>query len=487
MAVKLARVEDFARALEKRAKASSPILSSLAIRNVPGFADTTITPSIGFLAICGGTGVGKTALLDLLYYALCPHPDASGKGSMRLTGAEVEVAFDFPGSNYIRALKIVDGLDESPGYPQGVTLLDLAKRATDAQSVFVNSNISVLVDGLSSYDLGESTTSLISHVCRKAYDKITVFETEGMGDEIIPFFKVISGTLCYDSRSMATGELSAIYLAWALHHVPVNSVVLIEEPEAYLPPASHAAMFSVVCQAAVTRGLCVVVTTHSATIASQLSAQNLLSIRLEGGLSVLAKTGDSKLRVLSRLGLAAQKHAVLFVEDRLAKSILDEILGVYEFAVSCNIEVVDTGGGIGTVKRAVEGIPLNLESFVFLGVLDGDARAEANNWPCIDRVEFLPFVEPAEKEFLDEIRKRPKKFAAMAGRKLDRLEEALALITGQDHHDQFSKLASRLSLMDGVMIDLSFKLWSSNQKTRSGVQRFAYGLAKKIGVTLPGQ
>lgn len=68
--MRLAELQKVKLDLSKRTREAASLIELVEIRDLPGFVDAALQPDTGFLVICGGTGVGKTALLDLLYCGL---------------------------------------------------------------------------------------------------------------------------------------------------------------------------------------------------------------------------------------------------------------------------------------------------------------------------------------------------------------------------------------------------------------------------------
>jgi hypothetical protein len=269
-----------------------------------------------------------------------------------------------------------------------------------------------------------------------------------------------------------------------MNRVEQLSIILIEEPEAYLPPASHAGIFGLICAATVRRQLGLIITTHSAEIASHVPQASLISIRTQSGESHLPVTAESKQRVLSRLGLAPQKAAVLFVEDELAKIVLEECLGMYEFAVSTSIELVMSNGA-GGVKTTLESLPMGIASFAFLGVLDGDMQAEAEQWGLNERLIFLPFAGAMESEFIEAIEARTNTFAKALNRSLQQVEEQLNDTQGAEPHDRFQQFSAGLAVPYDTLARASFSHWLKGAGKRATANRFASALAAKLGIALP--
>ena len=483
--MKLAKLNDIKRGLEARTADDAPSINSLVLESLPGFVDASIQlQTATFLAICGGTGVGKSALLELFYHLLSStEPNVP---SLRLGNCKGAIQVSMRDQTFSRSLTVSpDGsTNVDVGAPPRCTIVGLADRTSVAQSFFRTSDIDALKEGVAGRELPENLKSIVAYICRTTYNKITFFEIEYQPDSIMPFFEAICDGATYDSRTMATGELSVLYLAWVTAFSEPRSILLIEEPEAFLPPLSHQYIFGLICRASMQNHHAFIISTHSAEIASQFHEDNLLSIRTQSGKSVVPSTRESKLRVLSRLGLLPTKLAILFVEDDLARIVLEELLQYYEFNVSATLEI-DVRAGDGGVNSALKGLPTELSSLTFLGVLDGDVKTAAQKWPVADKLVFLPFPTAMESEFLGIIDAKPGAFAKDLGRTLPIVEDALAAHTGADHHDRFAFLADDLGIPQDTLARSCFKLWFKTSGSKALARRFATELSRKLGVALP--
>lgn len=485
--MRAAKVADLRRALDKRRPDQAASIREIKFKDLPGFADATLRPEAGFLSICGGTGLGKTALLELFRLSLEPRiAGQTGPVRKRLHNATVEIEVRHPDGSYARTS--IAGLPapaDDEGYPKGVQFVGLAQRTSDLQMYFDDADIDVLKEGIDPINLADAELASISAVCRKSYGAAKIYEIDYEGDLVIPYVEVQEGGDTYDTRSMATGELSAFYLAWALRRGDPYSIILIEEPEAYLPPLSHAAVFAMICEHTLSRRLCAVITTHSAFIASEIPDRYLMPVRRQSGKSVLPVSAESKARVLSRLGLGPQRSAILFVEDELAASILRELMALSELELVSNLEVVVPGGGFGGVKRALEGLPSDLAGVRFVGVLDGDMKGQVDDWPSLGSVCFLPFARSMEVELLEAIARTPMKFASRVNRPAARIDDVLEGTKGQDHHDRWVSVAAGLALSPDVLVPNALERWMKSPGKKTLAQAFMRDLASKLRVSLP--
>lgn len=443
--MRLAELNKLREDLSSRHKAAAPSIESFRIKNLSGFADCVINPKGGFLVICGGTGVGKTTLLELLYSSLRGEDDPAPRNMSRLSGAFAEVNVAFPAEmkgNY----RGIFTLDQAPaGVQTGVRFVGLEARTAEIQFALADEDFDVLKEGAGRKFFDRSLVDLVSLVCSKSYDRISFYETE-IGDRNVPIFEVEMDGLIYNSNSMATGELSVFYLAWVISTAPPYSILIIEEPEAHLPPLSHFAIFGLLARYTLKLKLCLVISTHSPTIASEVPDRSLVSIRRAGRQSILPVGIESKTKILARLGLQPRRQAVLFVEDNLARDVLYELIAEHEINSACFVEIHVCINGAGEIKTRLENIPSGLTSISFVGVLDGDMRQKSASWKTANPIVFLPFVKEMEVEFLDSAESSLANFAKRIGRKVDNLEYSLSSTQGQNYHDRYKNVSYKLRM-----------------------------------------
>lgn len=485
--MRLAEIGRLRKNLEERHKNAAPCIAEFGFRNLPGFADATVTPGTGFLAICGGTGLGKTALLELFQRALGSETAGQDRPKLdRLGAANVSISVTRGEDDY-RIDRPATGVSavDAAGYPAGVHLVGLSDRTFDAPAYFRSMDISTLKDGVDGVEFDVKERDALSAICRKEYSKIVFFEVEGPNGEIVPLFELEESGSAYNSVGMATGELSAIHLAWALRRAEAFSVVIIEEPEAYLPSLSHSWMFGLICSYALEKRLAIILSTHSPIIASDIPAKNLLSLRRQGGTTVLPSGSESKVRVLAKLGMRPIRHAVLFVEDDVANYVTKELAEMFEFSAVCNIEVVTVAGGAGAIRVAIRGLPQEVNSVTLLGVLDGDMTEEAGGWDELDRMVFLPFKNAMEVEFLEALEAAPTAAARELGRTAIVLSQALDVTRGTDHHDRYIEVAATLGIELESFSRVAMARWLRKSGSKSATGKFVRELAAKLDVELP--
>lgn len=227
----------------------------------------TIGIAAGIGIITGGNGAGKTTLLRGLR-ALdgpqdpeWPHRLLAMQASGAHAGAGWIVRFERSGNSEIEQvatsgdlphLEVIDPADES----QAIR----AQFASDP-------NADDLLAGTDPAPFDDELLAHASRILRRAYDFVRVFEVEGAdGDSVVPWFEIGASGTSYNALSAGRGELSGLYMLWRLSRVPDNSIVVIDEPEAWLASFSQARLKESLAYMSVNRSIQFVLTSHSPDI-----------------------------------------------------------------------------------------------------------------------------------------------------------------------------------------------------------------------------
>lgn len=98
-------------------------------------------------------------------------------------------------------------------------------------------------------------------------------------------------------------------------------------------------------------------------------------------------------------------------------------------------------------------------------MFDGDQRTKIKdkfNWSY----SFLPGVEPVEKQFIELARNNRVEFSSLIRIDLTRINIALGLLEGKDHHDWLIELPEMLGLSFEQLIAALYDLGMSDEKFR---------------------
>lgn len=211
---------------------------------------------------------------------------------------------------------------------------------------------------------------------------------------LLPYFNVQHREVRYSSREMGLGEFSVHLLFWILEQYrDVDGLtLLLDEPDAYLPPIGASALLVRLLRVCMDRGWLLVVTTHSSEmIADALEEEAFVLLRTDDdGAAVATHCLDDPSVADTLLARPPIRH-VFFVEDESAWVLANVLIEAFDRRLARSSAIVwGNGSGYMTELQASFPRPPALEiSYVYL--FDGDKRAEVqaskpNRWPAL----FLP-------------------------------------------------------------------------------------------------
>jgi len=368
--VRAARVQDFRRRLRERIadwefkleRFSFVGIASLGEGDLPFLSPLTI--------ISGPNGVGKTTLLRAIWAASSLSDAISTPlTAQKLPGGTATLAFRVGESAKSSHVVLAPGATEG-GTDLGVEVLHLDSASSiAAQQAALSkiSNIEDLINGVGAKSLDGKALETINYIARRDYRSVQVYEVEA-GDRVVPFFEVAMGNDRYDSRTMGAGELAAFFLWWSIERVAENALILIEEPECYLSPASQKSLCNFLIAATVEKHLTVVATSHSSQLISSVSDENLVFVfRNAQGIKVI--DGPPPLALLETIGILPHVDTIVLVEDEAASSFLRLLLERIRPSLSRRVEI-SIRDGDGNIVRALKELGSNFRSLTVLGLFD---------------------------------------------------------------------------------------------------------------------
>jgi hypothetical protein len=306
-----------------------------------------------------------------------------------------------------------------------------------------------LVEGIDASSLEPDLIDILSLTLRRNYDMIDVYEVTSFSeeDEPKPFFAATSMNHRYDLRNMGRGELSAVYLIWALSRIESGAIVLIEEPECHLADYSQRHLLEVLSFFAVERDLTLVVSSHSPGLFRPLPTNHVVLVET---LPLPDFRTDLTIDELTNyLGLQeGGKGALVAVEDPSAAAFLRAIIDHLDHALLYHIAISYCENGATGVERSLLELRSHIRphNFKILGVLDGDMRPPRAAQSTGD-VSFLPGIQAPERIIRDELTK----WRSDPGRTWSpplaggtaALDLELARSDGLEHHDWVVSISAR--------------------------------------------
>jgi len=327
--VRQARVADYMKRLTLGQNEWKARLQRFAVEDLRGVGNLELAIQSPVTVFAGPSGVGKTTLLRALWAAF----------DLESARPTITASRKFSGGRAIVEL-INDGRVEagevvfSGSSPEAVQKTGLTATHVDGagltpvhQKAFCEfEGIEEIVNGEGALNLDQQALDEISAILHRQYRSITLYEVEL--EERVPFFEVVYGNDSYDSRTMGTGELSALYIWWAIRRAEPNTLLLLEEPEAFLSFGAQKTLADFVFSNIAKKKLLAVIGSHSAAFISRLPHECIVYLaRSSVGINAIVDRPPPIL--LKAMGMQPPVTTVVFVEDTMAmlwlRSILENI------------------------------------------------------------------------------------------------------------------------------------------------------------------
>lgn len=453
-----ARVLDYRRHLVDKPQRWQLQIDRFAFADIPSLGTLEIPFSSPFTVLCGPNGVGKSSALAALRMAFSPDPAiyesvaqklAGGSAHVNLTvnKAPNELGVEFGGGSAKRVL----------GADRAITFVNTGTDVHELQRGFCAfESVEELLNGAGSIELGGAQLAMANYVLHRDYRRIILSEVE-MGT-VAPFFEVSFENDKYDSRTMGSGELAAFHLWWTIDRAEKNSIVLIEEPESFLSPATQETMGNYLVASAVEKGLCVVITSHSAPIIAPLP-KTCIKFLYRGPKGLRLSDEPSPLS-LSKIGIARSPRTIVFVEDNASRTFTKLLLERKDALLGATVSI-EVRNGEGEITRALDAVGLLTGPIRLLGMFDGDMKGKVSEGNQ-NLSMFLPGDVPIEAVFRQLVRDAPKELAQSRGISEAKIEELLAAVQGANDHDWYEGICKGLGLTKEQLFANLFVIWMRN-------------------------
>ncbi|MCR8670794.1 ATP-binding protein [Agrococcus sp. HG114] len=415
--------------------------------------DVSLRFSAGIGVVTGGNGAGKTTLLR----ALRSLQDESEAWPSRLVGlkaggvhdgADWHVEFERSPSQVSPSLISVAGTRPP------LLVIDPAEETQRIRTRFEHDpNAADLLEGTDPRAFDAEMVAHASRVVGRDYSSIDVYEIEGDdGESSEPWFKIRVDGVVYDALGAGRGELSALYLLWHLSRAEANSIVVIDEPEAWLAPASQARLKEVLAFFSAENAIHFVLSTHSPEM--YLGLDNAPVSIVEALPSPRAHAQMSSFAAARALGTPLRPAIVMFTEDRLARELLIAILREVDSLLVEAVEVFQSRDGESALLQVQQQFldgDMERRRIRLAVVLDGDQR-RMQKGQRVKRDErlYLPgnaAPEAVLRATVSPIVHRASDDALRTAGVTDAIQfrQSLARAAGLDHHDWFVEVSKEFS------------------------------------------
>ncbi|MFD6054000.1 hypothetical protein [Agromyces sp. NPDC060279] len=407
-----------------------------------------MAPGVG--VVTGGNGAGKTTLLRGLQTLEDVH-----KAVWPERLEQVEAKGCTSGVAWAVTLQRAAGegqisVSVSEGDAPRLVFIDPAEESQRIRRHFQDdANARDLLEGTDPAPFDEVWLDHASRILRRDYDQIEVFEVEGPDeDTVVPWFQIGAMGANYDILSAGRGELSAMYLLWRLARVEDDTIVIIDEPEAWLASFSQARLKETLAFLSSEQGLHFVLTTHSPDLYLGLPASRVTV--LESLPSPVAYGPMSSPKAAHSLGAPIRPTLALLTEDAVAAALTEAILRYNDPILLEGVEIFHARNGesaLTQVQREFIDGQTRRRRLNMQVVLDGDQRQlNRGNRVKSDKRTYLP-GNVAPDAILKSVAT-----AAVSGLTDAQLRRfgvadpvqfrlAVSAAAGSDHHDWFIEVA----------------------------------------------
>jgi len=469
-----ARINDYWRTIFKR---NYPlIIQSMEFTEGEIFGGTKLKLKPGLNAIVGKNGTGKSNFIRAIYNSLICE-DSNRKKFDNLLD-ESKIKFDLVLSGDEHSLELTPFEKNEIEQDVLCLLFDPCTLIPEIQKLFVQQeNLSELLESFSPNSLPKNELKLVNFITNTEYSSVEVINIEDEYELFpkLPFFSVERGGVRYDSRNMGLGELSLLYYFWIIDLIGKsnsNTLLIIEEPESFLPPLIQNRLCDVLAMTLATKGTACLISTHSEHILNKIPRSHVhVMSRLSNKINFF--NAASNVQQMSVLGLTAPKKGLIFFEDKAA------YLFARSLIKSSSSYVVDSflyhcSGSEGDVLQGLKLFPTKLLDFSFIAVFDGDCRDRMKaHIADFENYIFLPSMSSPEEHITSYLREIDILVVSQQlGKTIEALRVAFDVAAGLDHHDYFLEISRILTITYEDLFSKLCDLWINDENNAIDVQAF---------------
>lgn len=465
--MRAAEAQDWVRRLIRGSGRYPTKLDRLSVADVPEVGDVELSLHQPLTTFCGPNGVGKSILLKSIDAALNVDSAVFSQNSGIPNGV-LEVSGMHDGTGFL-VQRSQQRHNITGSIPQ-TTFMDSGNFTAKLSDVWSDiKDVAEILNEVEPLTLEDEDLDDVRYLACRNYRYVRVYEVDvGFA---APYFEVGYGAAQYDSRSMGLGELNALASWWNLRRSNPGSVLLIEEPEAFLSALSQEHLSHVVAKYLIKRRLTAVISTHSGAFMRITSNSGLVFLTRDaaGNVRANARPHSSMLR---SVGIQHRLTAIVYVEDLAAKCLAKAVVRKFDPELILAIEFHAMGGD-GEVASALRP-NMNLKSQIrFFAAFDGDLRG---NIP--EDLSEVSLMLPGDVPFEVALRHLVEREYDAVCSALDHEEvhQILASLEGLDHHDWLTSLAAELERDLPSVIESLFPIWIAAPEVEAAAEEFCRSL-----------
>ncbi|MDG5855649.1 ATP-dependent nuclease [Clostridium beijerinckii] len=386
----------------KKGKGLQLYLKELNFENVENIKTGIVNFNYGINVICGPNGVGKSTILESINYVL-----TYGKFEDKLDiflRSKLTLEMFYRGEDRTCNTEDIGSLSEWFESETMIKYIQTGSSVNCMSRFKKEKSIEEYFDSTEEELFTKRDLENISRIIGKDYDSCKAYMIEeNMLYESMPFFIVNSNGIEYDTRNMGVGEHSVIYIYYYLKNMN-NSILLLEEPENFIPPYSQRILTQVIGRLCVDNKLNIILTTHSNHILQEIPEENIILLRrntISGDL-IIDNVQDQS--YLKPLGLECAIEGYLLMEDVIAKLYCSSIIKNIIPQIYCRYKFISVNGGCTEISSILKSFKSKNYEFNIIGVFDGDMNNEAKRKEFdVDKYQwkytYLPYADAIEDVF----------------------------------------------------------------------------------------
>lgn len=452
------------------------VLKSMRFQEGKVFDGAKLVLRPGVNAIVGKNGVGKSNFVRALYNSLMGESSNRERFSRLLDESTVQLDMVLAGTEY--SVNLAPLKKNEVDHDILCLLYDPCTLIPEIQALFSKQdNLEELLEGFSPVRLSGEELRLANFIANTSYSSVEIvnIEDEYTSFPILPFFIVCRDGVRYDSRDMGLGELSLLYYFWIIGYVSDsgrNCLLIIEEPESFLPPLIQNRLCDVLAMVLAVKGIACLISTHSEHVLRKIPRDHIhVMSRVMGKVHFF--NAASHFEQMSVLGLTAPKKAMIFYEDKAAFLFFCALLKFSSLYVKDSF-YYHCSGSEGDVLTDLKRFPSGLSGFSFVAMFDGDSRVNmSDKLVGFNNYIFLPSKLSPEEALIAYIEDLGvEALAGHLGKSVEDINVAIDVAAGLDHHDYFMDISRTLKLSYDDLFARICDLWISDPDNKNSVESF---------------
>lgn len=269
---------------------------------------------------------------------------------------------------------------------------------------------------------------------------------------------VIVGGVTYSGFNMGAGENALFDIFSTIYSCGENSILVLDEIELGLHAKAQRLFIEKLKEVCMQTHTQVICTTHSKEIFQCLPDDARFFIESVGGKTKIT-AGISSEFAFSKLGAIGEKELDLFVEDQVAKTLIETALGA---TIRSRVEITDIGSATA-ISKQLAALYVRRNDRKTLAIFDGDQKAlEGDNLshaekmsenPSVDfqkwiktKVGYLPGETWPEAWIVQKCKEIPDLIAHSLGIDIDQAPEILEYALQSGKHDEFYEIGRQVGL-----------------------------------------